>query len=180
MPNKRDIRFVPVTEADYPMLRRWLESPHMREWWGKTETELGYIRDMVEGRDPARPFIFHVDGKPCGYIQYWAAGDELAAGHGDDAPWLHELPEDAVGVDLSIGDAGQLGQGIGSAVLRAFAAKLFAEGRQLIVIDPDEANARAVKAYEKAGFVAYDRCRTNSGVTLLMRITPERLAETAG
>jgi hypothetical protein len=60
MPSKPDIRFAPVTAADYPMLRRWLESPHMREWWGEPNRELGYIRDKVEGRDTTRPFIFHV------------------------------------------------------------------------------------------------------------------------
>ena len=67
--------FDPVGPADLPMLRRWLEMPHMREWWGDPETEIGYIRDMIEGRDTTRPFIFSVDGEPVGYIQYWFLGD---------------------------------------------------------------------------------------------------------
>ena len=86
----------------------------MREWWGEPETELGYIRDMIEGRDTTRPFIFSVDGEPVGYIQYWFIGDHQNATWIADHPWLAELPSDAVGVDLSIGDPGKLSQGIGS------------------------------------------------------------------
>ncbi|QKV19819.1 GNAT family N-acetyltransferase [Oricola thermophila] len=175
-----DIAFLPVTPDDYPMLRRWLEKPHMREWWGETETELGFIRDMVEGRDPTRPFIFHVDGKPLGYIQAWRVGDALAGGFDEEAPWLHDLPADAVGVDLSIGDPENLSRGIGTAVLRKFLAILIEEGHETIVIDPDEANRRAVRAYEKAGFVAYDRHAGDSGVTLLMVLDRNRFLETAG
>ena len=145
MPYRRDIRFQPVTAADYPMLRRWMESPHMREWWGDTETELGYIREMVEGRDKTRPFIFHVDGEPTGYIQYWRVGDAVEAGFDKDEAWLRDLPEDAIGVDLSIGDPARLGMGIGTAVLDAFLDRLIAEGHKTIVIDPDEATSRGLR-----------------------------------
>ena len=104
----------------YPLLRKWLGEPHMQEWWGEPEEELGFIRDMVEGRDTTRPFLIALDGTPVGYVQYWFIGHhqnaEWIAGH----PWLAELPADTVGVDLSIGDAGQLSQGIGSAAFTGF------------------------------------------------------------
>lgn len=144
--------FEPVSETDLEMLRDWLERPHWREWWGDPETELGYIRDMLEGRDTTRPFIFHVDGQPLGYIQYWFIGHHQNTDCIADYPWLAELPSDAVGVDLSICDAGKLSRGIGSRVLRKFAMRLVAEGHQFIVIDPDPGNVRAIRAYEKAGF----------------------------
>lgn len=160
------------------MLRRWLESPHVREWWGDADTELGYINDMLEGRDTTRPFIFHVDGEPAGYIQYWFIADAIRDGYDDEAPWLHDLPDHAIGIDLFIGTTGNVSRGIGTAAIRAFIAELFAEGHRLIIIDPDEANHRAVRAYEKAGFVPYDRYRDESGVTLLMKFAPQRFRET--
>ncbi|WP_421855804.1 GNAT family N-acetyltransferase [Oricola sp.] len=177
MPPDPDIRFMPVTAADLPVLRAWLESPHMREWWGDADTELGYISDMLEGRDTTRPFIFHVDGERLGYIQYWIIGDAIAAGFQDKEPWLADLPAEAIGVDLSIGDPARLSKGVGTAVLTAFLRRLAGEGFQTIIIDPDEANGRAVRAYEKAGFVAYDRHIDKDGVTLLMRLPPERIEE---
>ena len=180
MPSEREIRFAPVTPADYPLLRRWMESPHMREWWGEPETELGYVRDMVEGRDSTRPFIFHVDGEPAGYIQVWSIGDAIAGGYDDEAPWLHGVTPNAVGVDLSIGNPDQLSRGIGTEVLRNFLAVLVEEGHETIIIDPDEANGRAVRAYEKAGFVAYDRHVDDDSVTLLMKLDLKRFKETTG
>ncbi len=151
----------------------------MNEWWGEPDRELSGIRDKVEGRDTTQPFVFFYDGEPAGYIQYWSVGDEVDGGHAADTPWLLEVPREAVGVDLSLGRPELLGKGIGTAVLRAFLAGLFAEGCETIVIDPDEANARAIRAYEKAGFEVYDHYPHESGVTLLMTITPERFRETA-
>ena len=120
--------FHPMSAGDLPLMRRWLQMPHVREWWGEPDTELGYIRDMIEGRDSTRPFIFSVDGEPIGYIQYWFIGDHQNATWIADHPWLAELPPDAVGVDLSIGDPGKLSQGIGSAALREFTERLVGKG----------------------------------------------------
>ena len=45
-----------------------------------------------------------------------------------------------------------IGHGHGSAFIRAFIERLLATGTPRVVIDPDPANARAIRAYEKAGF----------------------------
>jgi aminoglycoside 6'-N-acetyltransferase len=148
-----DIAFAPVRLDDLPMLGEWMARPHWQDWWGDPETELGYVRDMVEGRDTTcRPFIFMLKGEPAGYIQVWMIGPHQIPAWTDDNPWLMELPADAVGVDLSLADGARLSRGIGSAVLRRFVAMLLAEGHRTIVIDPDPANGRAVAAYAKAGF----------------------------
>jgi RimJ/RimL family protein N-acetyltransferase len=164
-----DLSFRPLTLADLPMLRGWLEQPHCREWWGDPEVETGYVRDMIEGRDSTRPFIFEIGGAPVGYIQCWAIRDARVEPWLSMAPWVRDLPDDAVGVDLSIGDAALLSRGIGSRVLRAFVAKLRAEGHGTIIIDPDPANTRAVHAYEKAGFRVMPEFLGQTGDSLLMR-----------
>ena len=89
-----------------------------------------------------------------------------------DHPWLAELPPDAVGVDLSIGDAARLSQGIGSAALAAFARRLLTEGHRTIVIDPDPDNARAVRAYAKAGFRPIPHLEGRTGDALIMQYHP--------
>ncbi len=69
-----DITFRPVTEGDLAMLAAWLRRPHWREWWGDPDTELGYIRDMIDGSDPTcEPFIFVVDGEPAGIFRSGAS-----------------------------------------------------------------------------------------------------------
>ena len=172
MPAEAAIGFRPVGAEDYALLRAWLGEPHIRAWWGDPEEELGFIRDMVEGRDTTRPFVIELDGSPVGYIQVWHIGHHQNAAWLGDHPWLAELPPDAVGVDLSIGDAARLSQGIGSAALAAFARRLLTEGHQTIVIDPDPDNARAVRAYAKAGFRPIPHLEGRTGDALIMQYHP--------
>lgn len=171
------ISFRPVAADDLDLLARWMETPHWREWWGDPEEELGHIRDMVEGRDTTRPFLFLVDGKPAGYIQYWFIGHHQNDTWLKDNPWLARLPSDAIGVDLSIGKGEDLARGYGSAALRAFVAMLRDQGFETIVIDPDPENGRAVRAYEKAGFRPIPDLEGTTQGVLLMKHDP-RFAET--
>ncbi len=164
------ISFEPVSERHYDLLRSWLDRPHWREWWGDPDTEFGYIRDMVEGRDThGRPFIFSVDGTAAGYIQYWFLGPHQTEEWSRDNPWLMEFPSNTVGVDLSIGDAASLSKGHGSQALRSFVRMLRSMGHDTIIIDPDPQNLRAVRAYEKAGFVAVPRLRGRYDDVLIMQ-----------
>jgi aminoglycoside 6'-N-acetyltransferase len=166
------IHFVPVRPEHYSLLRDWLEAPHMREWWGDPEAELGFIRDMVEGRDTTRPFLFAVDGEPVGYIQYWFVGHHQNGQWIKDHPWLLALPSETIGVDLSIGSADKLSQGIGSAALAAFVAMLRSQGHASIIIDPDPGNERAVRCYAKAGFRPVPHLQGRTGDVLIMQHQP--------
>ena len=163
-----DCTFEPVTESDLPLLQRWLNEPHWRQWWGDPVVELGYIRDMIEGRDSTRPYIFHIAGEPLGYIQVWFIGHHQSEDWLASNPWLGELPPETVGVDLSIGPPEALSRGIGTHVLSTFVAMLKVEGHQTIIIDPDPANVRAVRSYQKAGFVPIGERWTDDGPILLM------------
>ncbi len=175
MPTDRArIGFAPVEPKHYPLLRAWLNRPHVREWWGDPDEELGSIREMVEGRDTTRPFLITLDGEPVGYIQYWFLGHHQNEEWTKDNPWLLELPQEAVGVDLSIGEADKVSVGIGSAALAAFVDYLRGLGHETIIIDPDPANARAVRAYSKAGFRPVEKLlgRTGDDV-LIMQFDPK-------
>jgi RimJ/RimL family protein N-acetyltransferase len=167
-PEPAPIGFLPVTPEHYPMLRAWLELPHVREWWDDPDEELGHIRDMVEGRDTTRPFLMTLEGEPVGYIQYWFIGHHQNDEWIKDHPWLEELPPETVGVDLTIGDPALLSQGIGSAALTRFVAMLRTIGHHTIIIDPDPANARAVSAYRKAGFEPVPELEGRTGDDVLI------------
>ncbi len=168
------IAFHPVTHADLPMLRGWMEQPHWREWWGDLEEELADIGAMIEGRDTTRPYIFSVDGKPTGYIQVWFIADQIEAGWAEKEEWLTMVPAGSVGVDLSIGEAEDLDRGIGTAALRAFTLDLAVQGHQTILIDPAPENLRAVRAYEKAGFRAIPGLVGKTGGSLIMQFDIEQ------
>ena len=171
-PDPDQIGFVPVERQHYPLLQTWLAAPHMREWWGDPDTELGYIRDMVEGRDTTRPFLIVVKDEPVGYIQYWFVGHHQNEQWVRDHPWLAELPPETIGVDLSIGCPEKVSKGIGSKALAAFVAALREEGHETIIIDPDPDNARAVRAYTKAGFRPVPHLDGRTGDVLIMQHDP--------
>jgi aminoglycoside 6'-N-acetyltransferase len=61
-----------------------------------------------------------------------------------------------------------VGHGHGSAFVRAFADQLLAAETPRVVTDPDPDNARAIRAYEKAGFRRDRLVETPDGTALLM------------
>lgn len=145
-----------------------METPHWRAWWGDVDVELNYIKDMIDGRDSTRPFLFVIDDAPVVYIQYWYLRDAKHPPWSDQSPWVMDFDDETIGVDMGIGDAGSLSKGIGSQVLRAFVGKLVNEGFTKIIIDPAVENKRAVRAYEKAGFVSIREAKEQDGLVLLM------------
>ncbi|MEO1702937.1 MAG: GNAT family N-acetyltransferase [Pseudomonadota bacterium] len=163
-----DIDFIPVREKHLSLINSWMALPHWREWWGDPEVELGYIKNMLEGHDPTKPFLFLLDQEPAGYIQYWRVKDAKAPPWNVMSPWVMDIDETTIGVDLSIGPANQLSKGLGTAVLAAFVMLLRNEGFTKIIIDPDVRNKRAIRAYEKAGFIPIRTAKEQDGSVLLM------------
>lgn len=72
------------------------------------------------------------------------------------------------GIDQFIGEPSLVDCGHGSAFVEALVADLFGAGAPRVITDPNPRNARAVRAYEKAGFRALDDRRTIAGDALLM------------
>ncbi|MFM1815122.1 MAG: hypothetical protein RLZ98_1817 [Pseudomonadota bacterium] len=170
-----EVCFVPLSMQHLALLSRWMAEPHWRQWWGEPEEELEYIIDMIEGRDTTRPYIFTIGDRPLGYIQVWFIADQLDDEHTlAEHAWVTLLPNDAVGIDLSIGEPDALGKGYGSRVLRAFSEQLWREGHRSIVIDPDPRNTRAIRAYEKAGFRPAPDLLERTGDALIMQFEPVR------
>lgn len=143
------------------MLAAWLAEPHVAEWWTDgPEASLAEIREAMDDI-ATEPLIVELDGRPIAYLQSYDPHLE------DDHPY-QDQPFGTLGVDLSIGPADLVGVGHGSAMLGQFVEELFAEGAPRVVIDPDPANKRAVRAYEKAGFRPIGERDTIFGRVLLM------------
>lgn len=145
-----EYRFVPVTRADFAMLRRWLAEPHLGGWWGDPDTEIALIEeDMQAGPTDMR--IVYLGATPFAYVQDYPA-------HHWPAPQFDGLPPGTRAMDTFLGNPGFLGQGHAAGYLRQRAEALLAGGAAAVVVDPDPANARAVACYARAGFTG-DRVR---------------------
>ena len=134
-------------------MRRWLLEPHVRRWWDEgrrlpyPEAELEEYRAAFNG-EPTYRYVAHIDARPAGMFQHYRIGDSP-----EYADAL-ALEEDAVGVDLFIGEADLLGRGHGPAMLRIFLRDVAFPFHHLetCVIGPSVKNTAAIRAYEKAGF----------------------------
>ncbi len=153
-------QFNPVSAMELPLIGQWLERPHVREWWGDPARGMASIAAHID--DAAIDvFIVHHDDKPIGYIQSWDPHAEA------DHP-CRDQPIGTRGIDQFIGEPEFIGRGHGSAFIRLFVARLFADGAPRVVTDPNPSNARAIRAYTKAGFRPIDHRHTISGAALLM------------
>ncbi|PVB61294.1 GNAT family N-acetyltransferase [Labrenzia sp. 011] len=164
------VPFRPVTSEDLPILADWMARPHWREWWGEPAEALDKLREKIGGHDTTKPFIFRFDGRDAGYTQVWHVKDQQGPDAVAASPWLALLPMDAVGVDLALADGSVLSKGYGTKVLQAFVGKLRREGHERILMDPDPANQRAVKACRKAGFREMAELKGRTGNNLLMEL----------
>lgn len=139
-----EYRFIPVTQADYPMLRDWLSEPHIDGWWGTPEKEIALIEGDRAARRTDMRIVWH-DGRPFAYVQDWDL-------HQEGVPQFADLPVGSRAIDTFLGDPTFLGQGHAARYLRARARALLDAGIPVVGVDPDPANLRAIAAYEKAGF----------------------------
>ena len=154
-----DYEFVPMTAVDLPLIRRWLETPHVSQWWHDPAGQFELVSGDLDHPDMAQ-YIVASDGRPFAYLQCYNLSD-WNTGFGLQ-------PLGTRGLDQFIGEARMLDRGHGSAFIRSFTERLLANGTPRVVIDPDPANARAIQAYEKAGFVKDRVVDTPDGLALLM------------
>lgn len=169
MPRKPTYGFRAATEKDLPLLAGWLEEPHVREWWGEPDEALAELKQVME-EDSVEPLIVEFKGQPIAYMQSY--DPHLEDGH----PYADQ-PFGTLGLDITIGPPEMLGIGHGSAILAEFAEVLFEEGAPRLIIDPHPTNARAIRAYEKAGFVAFDTRTSIYGPALMMARDAEEETE---
>ncbi|HTU57683.1 MAG TPA: GNAT family N-acetyltransferase [Polyangiales bacterium] len=138
-----DIRFRRVEVVDLPLLNEWVTRPHVAEWWD--------AEDTYEPSDLADPqallWIVSHGTRDFAFAQDYAV-------HGFGPHHFDYLPEGARGIDQFIAEADMIGHGYGSALVRDQLARLFAAGAPVVCTDPHPENARAIRAYEKAGFRA--------------------------
>jgi RimJ/RimL family protein N-acetyltransferase len=153
--------------ADIPMFLDWVSRPHVAEWWDDPPTidELEAWCAPAAGERGHVGYLAWLNGAdPIGFIQTYVAVE----GH-EDGWWLNEHDPGVRGIDQFLANADQLGRGLGTAMVRAFAAKLFEDASVTrIQTDPSPHNMRAIRCYEKAGFHAAGEVMTPDGPALLM------------
>jgi len=126
----------PGRPDDEPALRAVFETPEVARWWPTPDAD--ELLEMLENRDPdVDVWMVEVEGAVVGLIQGYEERDPM---------YRH------AGIDIVL-HPGAHGRGLGPEAIRVLARHQFRDrGHHRLVIDPNAANARAIHAYEKAGF----------------------------
>lgn len=129
----------PASDADLELLTGWLTDPEVYRWWDGTPARAEDLRRRGytgSQRPRKQPFIVEAGAEPVGYIQ--ACAEDATAG----------------GIDLFLIPAAR-GRGLGPDAARALVRYLAeVRGWRRVTVDPAVDNVRAVRAWEKAGFVS--------------------------
>jgi aminoglycoside 6'-N-acetyltransferase len=154
----RHYTFTRVTPQDLPMIRAWLEEPHVRRWWGDPAEQIALISGDLD-KPTMGCHIVAREGRPFAYVQWWLTHPYSV---------YLDQPPGTRGIDQFIGPPEMIGQGHGAAFIGVFARNLLAEGASRVITDPDPQNVQAIRAYTRAGFHPLGERETSDGSVLLM------------
>jgi aminoglycoside 6'-N-acetyltransferase len=139
-----------LLEEDAPHLVKWLSDPQVLQYYeGRDrahDLEL-VMKHFYEDRDEITQCIVMFEGKDIGYIQYYPISEEECDTYG-------YKDEDGVifGMDQFIGETDFWNQGIGTTLITCMRDYITSLGVDIIVMDPQAWNHRALRCYEKCGF----------------------------
>lgn len=160
MPADR-LRLRPLTEADLPRWRQWIELPEVAKYLVRPQT---LSTDHLRAYDPARHRVLAIETATKLHIGICGLHNIF---------WQHRRAE----LGIYIGVAGYRGQGYGTEALHLLVRHAFDDlGLQRLSLRVLADNTRAVCCYEKVGFVVegrLERCYLRSGRyhdELLMRL----------
>lgn len=152
----------PATLNDVALLREWDRQPHViacrpDDDWG-WEVELGRRPDWRE------QLIAELAGRPVGFVQ-------IIDPHREETHYWGDVPPHLRAIDIWIGNAGDLGKGYGTRMMRAALDRCFAEPDvAAVLIDPLANNLRAHRFYERLGFRFVERRRFGADDCLVYRL----------
>lgn len=175
-----NITFTPLTPTHFPLLLKWLLTPHVRMWWDWNVSwtpELikqkyinytkGYKRLILQDQiieKPIHAYIIHHNKIPIGYIQHYNKHDFPP----EQGYEVTRLPDDCAAIDWYIGELEYINKGIGSKSLELFLKLYVFPHFENVFVDPDTANIGAIKAYENVGFKVLDVAKKDN-ITLMLK-----------
>jgi len=159
-----NISFKPLCESDFPLMLKWLEAPHVKQWW---DLDIVWTLELVQRKyssyangyknlklndqiikKPIYAFIIFAGDVPIGYMQYYNSHDFPP----EQSYNCSEFLEHCAGLDWYIGEVEFIGKGIASQIFLLFLEQFVFCKFDHVLVDPDSQNTKAIHIYEKIGF----------------------------
>jgi aminoglycoside 6'-N-acetyltransferase len=142
--NRSAYSFRAATTKDLPRLRRWLNAPEARRWWGNPNEQFELLRaDLNEPLMTMR--IVSLGGRPFAYVQDYEV-------HSWPQPHLSHLPKGSRAIDSFIGWPSMVGRGHGQAYLRCWRSDSVRKARPWSRLIPQKGICVRSALMRKRGF----------------------------
>ncbi len=174
------INFKPLSKNHFPLLLKWLETPHVKIWWS---ADVDWTLDLIEyeytsytqgyaisndEKKEIHAFIIYSYHIPIGYIQAYNAHDFLQ----DNI--LKDLPKSLASFDILIGEKEYLYKDMGAKALKMFFEDFFTSKYKYVLASLDYKNLTAVKSYKKAGFTIIQETSDHENFIALKNLDADR------
>jgi aminoglycoside 6'-N-acetyltransferase len=153
------LSFRPLRITDFPLLLTWLSNDHVKQWWNDGDNTLDKVAMHYGAEEPDVARFILIESteageSPLGYFQYYIVSKEI------------------IGIDQFIGEADHINKGIGTAAIKLFLEMIVTRHKpQQVIIDPHPENKRAIRCYEKVGFVYHaTELKENGESAYMMRL----------
>jgi RimJ/RimL family protein N-acetyltransferase len=154
-----NISFKKANLSHIDIIFKWLNEPHIMEFWDNSQEHKDDILNFIQGR---KQTYF------AGTFQYWIGSvnsepysliltDLIEVSECLEEPFKSNMSKTGhtIGLDFGIGNTKYLGQGLATPTLEAFVEfynKKIDPLADTFFIDPDDNNPKAAHVYSKAGF----------------------------
>jgi aminoglycoside 6'-N-acetyltransferase len=162
-----DISIRRMTQNDFAVMSEWLSTKEVLEFYGDVDSPFTVeqikrkYEPRIKGEIPVSPYIVEFKQIPIGFMQHYKLSGE------EQKEFGYPVNLNVDGIDQFIGDPSYFNQGIGTIMVQKFLEHL---GRNtdadIVVLDPELSNPRAIRCYEKCGFVKVKQIK--GGVSWLM------------
>ncbi len=144
-----------LTEADFPMIRDWLEEPLVKRWWNHETTPEAVQKDFgpsARGEEPGQDWLALFDAEPFGLVQRSVLADYPE--YFDPLSKIIDIPDGTISLDYFVASHAHRGKGLGVQMIQSMLARTWADypTAPSVLIPIAAGNQRSWRALEKAGF----------------------------
>jgi aminoglycoside 6'-N-acetyltransferase len=151
------IRKMEDSIADYKPMAKWLSSEEVLDYYeGRSnafdlEKVIKKFAPRAKGEEAVVPCLIEHNQRVVGYIQYFP----IEPSGYDVGDYINmKNYRSPYGMDLFIGETDHWNKGIGTIAVRSLISYLFNnKSSDIVFIDPQTWNKRAIRCYEKSGFI---------------------------
>lgn len=150
----RNYTFRPLTEADLPLMRRWLNTAHVKVWWPDADKQIALMEQDMHDPKINMQVVSLID-HPFAYLHHF---DARAFG----MPQFADLPHGARVMATFVGDDDFLGQGHSVGYIDHFVRDARMK-YPLVAVGPGTTDTRTIGTYRQAGFLNRRLATTREG-----------------